>query len=427
MITFEKLALKEADYLTLEELGGKEKALIGLLKLLKGSKLALKLTFFEKLLNYLRVIAFYIIDNNHLVINFEQGISPGKESKVNTLAELLHHLGIVEIDRGFYVIKPGYLAFGVAEKVAIRSAVLHESPVGMLLRNPIFQHIIEDFLFVRKLVRKFRNASFPLDIPQKKAWVKLLEKGHLDYEVRLSETLFELTKLQIPNKIPSVFDESYYTESGRNAFKNFTQHRFKKVLDTIGKKEMEVLDVGCGYGNYIDVLKRWSGEVKVKGVELQKEVFEEVSARFTNDSSVQVFNENIFTFGKEETYDLVLLNYVLFYFSKKEKVKLFERLKSLLKPGGSILICQYYSGIEGLKKELAAQQGELNSIKKIEMYFSNKVLYANSLWNESASTFSQAERWEEFQEILSQNGLKINALTHADKFYYSLFIEVIAV
>ena len=50
------------------------------------------------------------------------------------------------------------------------------------------------------------------------------------------------------------------------------------------------------------------------------------------------------------------MNYVLFYFNSEEKKRVLEKAKSLLDENGSIVLCQYFSGIENLKKELAIKQ-----------------------------------------------------------------------
>ena len=60
------------------------------------------------------------------------------------------------------------------------------------------------------------------------------------------------------------------------------------------------------------------------------------------------------------------------------------------------------SGIEHMKKELAKQQGDYSVSKKIEMYYSDKVLYANTLWNDSVDTFAEAVKWDELKSLLSE-------------------------
>ena len=78
-----------------------------------------------------------------------------------------------------------------------------------------------------------------------------------------------------------------------------------------------------------------------------------------------------------------------------------------------------------MKKDLALKQSELSPFKEIEMFYSNKILYANTLWNDSADTFSESVKWDEFVDIVAENNLKIKRITNADSFYYSLFIELI--
>ena len=263
-------------------------------------------------------------------------------------------------------------------------------------------------------------------LKQKTKWKSFLQNGVLDYEVRLAETLFELGKLELGSKIPSPFSESYYSESGRNAFRNFTRDKFISTLQCVQQRAEtpKVLDIGCGYGNYIEATLHWNHKAEIDGYEIQSELYSEVSARFKEHGQVQVYHENILLAQPKKEYDIILLNYVLFYFTREQKRQLFLQLKRCLAPNGSILICQYYAGIESMKSELASKQNDYSLARKIEMHYGNKVLYANALWNESANTFSEAEDWQEFNKTLKDAGLSISGLTNADRFYYSLFIDV---
>ncbi len=131
-----------------------------------------------------------------------------------------------------------------------------------------------------------------------------------------------------------------------------------------------------------------------------------------------------FQYEPQRKYDVVLMNYVLFYFHFADKKRIIDKAKSMLADGSSIVLCQYYSGIEAMKSKLAKLQDENSTAKKIEMYYSDKILYANTLWNDSVDTFAEAVKWDEFKTIVSDTGLHITSITNADPFYYSLFVEL---
>lgn len=366
----------------------------------------------------MRVVTIFIVRENGL----EKGFDYSDDKSLEHLADLIIHLELGQKEGNkiklFKSVISEVSSSALREFMGKGKASSIEDRGGMLC----------NYAFVFDLIQLYRNTDYhPQALKEAKAWKRLLDNGALDYEVRLAETLFQLTKWKVGSKIPSPFDEAYYSESGRNAFENFTRHRFIEILDEIPveeRKNLRVLDVGCGYGNYIEAIQDWQNGVTVHGFELQEDLFEKGEKRFENHKNVRLFNQSILDYETEEKYDVVLLNYVLFYFSKEEKEQLFNRLKTMLSENGRILICQYYSGIEHMKYELASRQNELTVSRKIEMFYGNKILYANTLWNQVASTFSEAEHWPDFVETLSSSGLQVSRITNADRFYYSLFVEV---
>lgn len=58
------------------------------------------------------------------------------------------------------------------------------------------------------------------------------------------------------------------------------------------------------------------------------------------------------------------------------------------------------------------------------MHYSDKVLYANTLWNDAVDTVSEAVKWNEFKKITSEANLFLASMTNADPFYYSFFIAL---
>ena len=385
------------------------------------SKLAYKLHFYHALMDFVRVIIIHMVVKNGL----KQGFIYAQDPFLEHLAELIVHFGLGE-KQGNYLRFNG-LVIDKVDTLALGRWIDAPGELKTSVKG-IDKTMQRNYTRVFDLVKLYRDkASESKALKNIDIWKCLLAEGILDYEVRLAETLFQLTRWEFGKKIPSPFNEAYYSESGRNAFENFTRHRFLEILDEIpeeARKDFKVLDVGCGYGNYIEALEGWHRETSVHGFELQQDLFEKGKERFEINPGVRLFNENILSYETKEKYDLVLLNYVLFYFSKEQKIELFKRLKSMLSDKGRILICQYYPGIEPLKYQLASLQTELTLSRKIEMFYGNKILYANALWNQVASTFSEAERWPDFLDTLKVCGLHLSRITNADRFYYSLFVEV---
>lgn len=402
------------------------KLLIGFASLKKGSEMQLKLQFYQSFLQFLKVVSLSLVHQNRLSDKLKSGISVKQLTRIErSFFEMLFQYNVVEKTGDSYFLHNEYRNWTLQEWEAIH-ALVHQTTKEHVIPTRL-KRLGTQFLFVIELIQLYRNKAEIFNyINHPEHWQTLISQGKLDYEVRLSETLLGLKNLQLPHKIKSPFDDDYYTESGRNAFNNFTKNRFQECVQIIQQQHpiRTVLDVGCGYGNYIEALQEQLSNAEIYGIELQQKVYFETIKRFEQASNIHLFNQNIFDFKTPVKFDLVLFNYVLFYFSNEDKHKLFQQLHQQLSDHGSILICQYYSSIETLKTTLAKEQGDGSSAKQIEQFFGNKILYANALWNESSDAFVQSENWEEFEEILQQNRFKIVSLTNADKFYYSLFVEI---
>lgn len=422
MIEYKKIANYTTDYKMEKKSCSQQLVTHSLYLFLPKSDLAIRLKFFDRFFNYIKLIALYLTFKNKLTIDLLDNL---QTNDVRLLKDLLVHYGLVKEQSNRFVFNSSISKLSTDDKYLLDKLIQNGLP--MKFSNRKLRKWGSDFCFIRELVKRYRNHSYILkNIRYDDVWCKMIEEGKLDYEIRLSETLFELRHFMVGEKINSPFDESYYTESGRNAFKNFTRHKFSDVLNEMDKSHdmSTILDIGCGYGNYIDAVAQWNTNARIHGVEMQESVFSETQKRFAQNAQIQIFNQSIFNLDSAQKYDVILLNYVLFYFSSEEKIKLFEKIDTLLNPNGIVIICQYYSKIESLKYELAKRQREFTFSKKMEMFVGNKILYANSLWNETASTFSEAEDWLSFESILKSTGFAVDLITNADRFYYSLFIVV---
>jgi len=396
-------------------------------KLFPKLTISLKLSYYQHFIAFLETIGIYLIVRNKLTEQLRAGMSAGEQDQISfTFFQLLRNYGLVRLENKNYFLTENLSGLTNADFEQLKK-LIEGGDEDFSALPPILQDKLQSYQFVNALQTAYRNPDYPLkNVQYADRWKQLITNKQLDYEIRLTETLKQLEKLRLPEKIKSPFDDCYYTESGRNAFKNFTEKRFHACLDFIGKQHpvKSVLDVGCGYGNYIEAVHDWSATTKVTGIEMQQKVIAETQKRFDGNASIELINDNIFNFSSDTKFDLILLNYVLFYFSTADKHRLFAKFSELLSPGGSVLICQYYAGIEPLKKQLLREQEENSASKRTGMYFGNKILYANALWNDASDAFVQAEIWDEFEAVLSEQGFEINNITHADPFYYSLFIEI---
>ena len=409
-----------------------QRLLVNTTRLFKPNTTASKLDYFEKMLNYLRAIGLYVLSNNRGIELKNPGIQKTadidyKERISTSLTEFLIHFGILSFSGNEMEITKDYNS--LLEHERISKLIRDEGDLSNKSLSRKEKRLVSDFRFVRDLVQKYNHPGYNFQSitgKESEIWESLITERKLDYEVRLSETLYHLVDLKIPQKIESPFDEAYYTESGQNAFQNFTQFRFLDYLRNItkGNNTINVFDLGCGYGNYVEVVQQNFPKAFITGIEKNPKVFAETSDKFANAKNVEIINDDFFQYKPGKKYDVVLMNYVLFYFNFTDKKKIIDKAKSMLAEGGSIVLCQYYSGIESLKTELAKSQNDDSAAKKIKMYYSDKILYANTLWNDAVDTFAEAVKWNEFKTIVSEADLYMESMTNADPFYYSLFVEL---
>jgi SAM-dependent methyltransferase len=355
-----------------------------------------KLAFYNMFLDFLRVICLKIISNNQKQCKKLMVLG-------SDFAHLLLQLNMATVTENKVILHPKY-----CEANQFR-------PLKKQLCR--YQSIVQ-------IIAYYKNDS---QASIGNAWKKMIREKKLDYEIRLCETLINLEKFETDKKIKSPFSESYYTGSGENAFNNYTKQKFVNYVTLIGETTAlkNVLDIGCGFGNYIDALVVNSPAISLTGIELNPEVAASTKQKFKDNARITILNSSIFDYQSNNKFDLILLNYVLFYFTYDEKVRLFKHLNSMLSEGGRILVCQYYSGIEIMKVSLSSILGDTSLSKKIEIYYANKISYANTLWNNTVDVFKEAERFDKFSDILSNTGFSIYRICPADRFYYSFFIEIV--
>ncbi|RPH34246.1 MAG: class I SAM-dependent methyltransferase [Bacteroidales bacterium] len=355
-----------------------------------------KLSFYNMFLDFLRAICLKVISNNQN--HWQELMVTGSD-----FAQLLLQLDMATVIDNKAVLHPKYAA-----KQQYR-------PLRKQQRH---------YQFIIQLISYYNHND--ARIPISNGWKRMILDKKLDYEIRLCETLINLEKFEVGKKIKSPFKDSYYTGSGENAFNSYTKLIFLNyanlINETTGLKN--ILDIGCGYGNSIDTLIGNHPSVSTTGIELNQEVASATKQKFKDIARVAIVNKSIFDYQPDKKFDLILLNYVLFYFSHDEKVILFKHLDRLLSEDGRILVCQYYSGIENMKVSLSSIHGDTNFSKKIEIYYANKISYANTLWNNTVDAFKEAERFDLFQNILNTTGFCMYRIFPADKFYYSFFIEI---
>lgn len=149
------------------------------------------------------------------------------------------------------------------------------------------------------------------------------------------------------------------------------------------KSGCTVLDIGCGNGEYLLHLIRRNPTLRATGVEMSHRLVEMGKQRLGKEilpsssspsqprpvSSANLeprvaLIEGNFLGGIQEIsgtrFDVCLLNLVLHYFSKDDRLKLFQRCASLLKEDGVLVILEPVLGDTGSKQRLEFAAFNLN-------------------------------------------------------------------
>ena len=110
---------------------------------------------------------------------------------------------------------------------------------------------------------------------------------------------------------------------------------------------MRVLEVGAGSGTYIRYAAERNPDLTALGLELQADVAEFANVNLRQwglANRARVDNEDIRNQKADGAFDLVTFHNNIYYFPVAERVALLRHARSLLKPGGKLLLTTACSG-----------------------------------------------------------------------------------
>jgi len=156
----------------------------------------------------------------------------------------------------------------------------------------------------------------------------------------------------------------------------------KRILNPYINKGMTVLDLGCGPGFFtIEIAKMLSGSGKVIAVDLQDGMLEKVNKKIKGtvlEQMIEIHKCGEDSIGVTENVDFVLAFYVIHEVPNKNK--LFEELKSILKPGGKIYVIEpnFHVSKKSFKEMIdVIKSVGFEIINRPKLFFSRTVLIAN--------------------------------------------------
>lgn len=113
---------------------------------------------------------------------------------------------------------------------------------------------------------------------------------------------------------------------------------FPKISEYIKKSNARsVFDIGCGHGGYLKRLHVKFPKIELNGLEVD-EVVAKKAQEDVESTLISIVHGDIHTYDFNKTYDVVMMNNLLYYFSKEDRFKLFQKANQCLNRKGSLII-----------------------------------------------------------------------------------------
>lgn len=360
-------------------------------KLYKANKKIFEYSLFANFIDYLRFISLKIYYNNKDNTNVDPRI-------FRAFAEMADYLKIVD-----------YIDYET-NTISLKSEFI---PKSGIIKND------KTNLGGKEIVKLYKSYRYIIDKPKDKERFKTPTSKYIYHLIRYTK---ELENLNFSNKISPSFHESFYTDLGESVFKLFNKPNYKKLLPNL--KTENILDIGCGNGNFIDAYLEYNPSSKIYGVERQDKVAEKLNKKYQNIPNVKIINEDITQVEMKQQFDIINMSYMLFYLPKEQQKQLLCSVRNLLSDDGKVTICQYFPNIEDIQMRMSKNDNKWGKIDRYIFNISNSILYSEILLNDCLTDFDHACRFDEFIEIIDNAGLTIESVERADNNYYSFYFII---
>ena len=114
-----------------------------------------------------------------------------------------------------------------------------------------------------------------------------------------------------------------------------------KMAELLPETVVNLLDLGCGTGLELDEIFKIRPNIKVTGVDLSKAMLGILKQKHPNQD-LTLINANYFDYDFGiEWFDAIISFQTMHHFSHEQKIQLYSRIYSALKPGGKYIECDY--------------------------------------------------------------------------------------
>jgi len=116
---------------------------------------------------------------------------------------------------------------------------------------------------------------------------------------------------------------------------------YLKMAELLPRTVSNLLDLGCGTGLELDEIFKTHPNIKVTGVDLTKEMLDVLKQKHPSKDLTLIHASYFdYDFGVER-FDAVISFQTMHHYSHEQKIKLYSRVYSTLKPGGRYIECDY--------------------------------------------------------------------------------------
>ena len=123
-------------------------------------------------------------------------------------------------------------------------------------------------------------------------------------------------------------------------------------------RDLKILDIGCGTGQFIEELSQQVGEVDYLGIDVAKNMIA-LAKENNSGSKIRFMNVSVDDFVTDEKYDIILCTHAFPYFPNKREAM--QKMYSLCKSGGKVILVS--SSTNNIKDWLANLLVKLHTSK----------------------------------------------------------------
>ena len=177
--------------------------------------------------------------------------------------------------------------------------------------------------------------------------------------------------------------QSNCTDIHYKKYYDYSRNKINKVIRSVNKKNISILEVGCGLGYVVDLIARNNHSVEVNGSDISKKAIEIAKRKFPQ----YTFFVNDITSDENainRKFDIVIFNQILWYILEKLD-RSFLNSHRILENNGYLIISQaFFKSEQNYGKDIVDGFFGLDSIMKSKY---------NNLFQLKSKTFENSGKY----------------------------------